>query len=478
MRDLLLVFLAVGGLAVWALLRWRPAVPAVLGLLVVEGAVRKWLVPEQQEIVYFAKDVLLLAIYCGYLLDRRRRSLPRSLKLPIFHILLALFAAWCALEVFNPRLPNLLVGLLGFKAYLWYVPLVWVVPAAFDNDHQLARFLRRYALLAIPVGLLATAQFFSPRTSALNVYARTSEDVAGLAGFAGSEFVRTTGTFSYITGFSTFLQVIALLLLTVLAVTRWRLRNNLLIYVATLFTILGAFMSGSRAPVLAIALTVPVFVWLSFLRRQEGFKVFARMGLAVGILAAAVGFGGADAVSVFYARATDTPDAVGRILAPFVEPFAVLDRAGLLGYGAGATHQAAAVVAPGLRPYGWLNGPLLEVETSRVLLELGAIGFLLTYLVRLYLVVLALRQLIALRRPFHRGVATASLFFFLMSIPGAVVFNVTADVYYWFFAGLLFTAMRLERRIATSPATELAAAERHTAGSTGPCLPGLQPGSP
>ena len=42
--------------------------------------------------------------------------------------------------------------------------------------------------------------------------------------------------------------------------------------------------------------------------------------------------------------------------------------------------------------------------------------------------------------------ATASFLFFLVSLPGGVVFDVTSDVYYWFFAGLLMLAVRLDQR--------------------------------
>jgi hypothetical protein len=65
------------------------------------------------------------------------------------------------------------------------------------------------------------------------------------------------------------------------------------------------------------------------------------------------------------------------------------------------------------------------------------------YLVRVYLVVLALGQVFRLKSPFLRAMATSCVLFFIAHLPGGVVFNVTADVYYWFFAGLLLLVMRL-----------------------------------
>ena len=41
-------------------------------LLVFEGALRKWAFPSAQAQLYLVKDVILLAVYFGFLLDGRR----------------------------------------------------------------------------------------------------------------------------------------------------------------------------------------------------------------------------------------------------------------------------------------------------------------------------------------------------------------------------------------------------------------------
>ena len=42
--------------------------------------------------------------------------------------------------------------------------------------------------------------------------------------------------------------------------------------------------------------------------------------------------------------------------------------------------------------------------------------------------------------------ATSALLFLLIQIPGGVIFDVTAGVYYWFLAGLVFLAVRLDQQ--------------------------------
>ena len=250
---ILIVFAGTGAF-LWAIVRWRLAVQLVMVLLVVEGAIRKWLFPGAQDLIYLAKDVILVGVYLGFMREPAR-SRDRPPPLPTLYSALGLGALFGLLEIFNPKLPNLLVGAFGFKAYFLYVPLLFVLPAAFTTDRELIVFLRRYILLSIPVGLLAMAQFFSPSSSMLNTYARAEEAAGPLAGsgyvstFGSSQFVRVTATFSYISGYSSYLVAITILVLAYLAATRWRLRRSLAAHVALGIAMLGMLMTGSRGPV-------------------------------------------------------------------------------------------------------------------------------------------------------------------------------------------------------------------------------------
>ena len=457
-----LVLLAGGGAAIWAFRRWRTAVQAVMVLLVLEGAIRKWLVPGAQDLIYFAKDVLLVGVYAGFLRDRGQLRV-RQPAAPVLYGALLFGALWGVLEIFNPALPNLLVGIFGFKAYFFYVPLVLVLPAAFPNDAALYHFLRRYALLAIPVGTLAVAQFFSPSSSLLNTYARSGED-AYIATFGSSAYVRVTATFSFITGYTAYLIATAILILALLGASRWKFKGQLLLFGAMGMTVLGMLMTGSRAPVLILVLLLPVYWWLGVIRERSSGATFGRLVIAMALLAWVLATTNPQAISAFRGRAAGVGDVSGRISSPLLSPYLLLPEAGLLGYGIGATHQTAATLAPSVIPYAWLHGLLVEVETGRVMVELGPIGFLLVYFVRIYLAFFSLRQVLALRTRFHRALATASFLFFLSAIPGGVVFDPTSNLYYWFFAGLLLLAMRLDRegvrkaaRAAAPPAAEEAA---------------------
>ncbi|HEV3076760.1 MAG TPA: hypothetical protein VHB47_20230 [Thermoanaerobaculia bacterium] len=464
-----LIFAGAGAF-LWAIVRWRTAVQLVMVLLVLEGAIRKWLFPGAQDLVYLAKDVLLLGAYAGCLRDRALNRIKPP-PLPAFHSALALGAVVGFLQIFNPKLPNLLVGLLGFKAYLLYVPLIFVVPAALPTDRELVSFLRRYIMLSIPVGLLGVAQFLSPSGSFLNVYARPDEATGYVSTFGSSNFVRVTATFSYITGYGSYLVAMTILILAYLAATRWRLRPSLAAYVALGMAAVGMLMTGSRGPVLILALLFPLYWWLAVMRGAEGGATFARLLVGVGLLGLLLASVGSEAVGAFVGRAAGSEDIGERLTLPFISPWETLPAAGPLGYGIGATHQTAAAVTGGIAPYSWLHGQVFEAESGRVMFELGPVGFLLVYFVRVYLIFFALRQVLALTTTFHRAIATACLMFFLAELPGSIVFDITSDLFYWFFGGLLLTVMRLDR-LANLRAARAGAAAMPPAA---PALPRIPP---
>ncbi len=446
---LILLFFGIGA-TVWSYARWRQAVQVAMFLLIAEGAIRKWVFPGAQDVVYFAKDLIFLGAYAGWFAARGRFPLPRltALKAPLL-----VAATYGLIQIFNPRLPTPLVGIFGFKAYFWYVPLIVVIPDAFRDDRELARFLKRYVLTAIPVGLLGVAQFFSPSSSPLNTYARAAEDVGYVSTFGSSSFVRVTSTFSYITGYSSYLFAVTILLLGILATIQWRFRRNLMFYVALGMTMLGILLTGSRGPLVLLVAAFPFYWWLAVARERGAGATFSRLILAVGLVAMLISYTATDAVDAYLGRAAGgASDMAGRLVLPFEEPFDTLPQSGLFGYGIGATHQTAAAVVKDRIPYSWLDGLEVEGEPGRIMLELGLPGFLLFYFLRLYLALLALRQARSLRTIFHRSVATASFLFFLAQLPGSIVFDVTTDVYHWFFAGLLLTVMALDRAAAPVPA--------------------------
>ncbi|HTQ79452.1 MAG TPA: hypothetical protein VMM92_05610, partial [Thermoanaerobaculia bacterium] len=231
---------------------------------------------------------------------------------------------------------------------------------------------------------------------------------------------------------------------------------NLFLYLALGMTFMGMLMTGSRGPVFTLALLFPLYWWLAVIRERQGGATFGRLLLGIGLLAAFLAYAGPQALGAFEGRASESEDALSRVAAPFLSPIRLLPEVGLFGVGIGATHQTAMAVTNGIVPYSWLHGLVTEVESGKVMIELGLLGFVLIYLLRIYLILFAFQQVIRLRTTFHRALAISGFLFFLAQLPGGVVFDVTTDVYYWFFGGLVLAAMRLDRMIPMRSTRQLA----------------------
>lgn len=422
-------------------------------LVIFEGAIRKWILPGAQDLVYFGKDVLLIGAYAGYLSAGASRLSTRLVPAGLTSLLVASIS-FGVVQVVNPQLPTPLLGALGFKAYFLYAPLLWVLPATFRSDTEATRFLKRLLLLAIPVGLLAIAQFLSPPDSWLNTYARGGSEFA--LSFGSSTFVRVTGTFSFISGYASYLLATVSLLLGVLATTGWKIASNLWVHGCLGFTVLGMLMTGSRGPVISLLLMLPLYWFLSLARERQGADMFARFVLIFFILALAAQRFAPQAVDAFAGRALGSTDVGGRFAQPVLAPLHAVDAAGLLGFGIGATHQAASAVVSGVKEPYWLRGNQIEVEPGRVMLELGPIGFLLWYAARIGLIVWAFVTGLRLKTRFHRTMAIAAALFLLTQLPASAVFDPTASLYHWFIAALVPTMIALDRKAV--PATPRPAA--------------------
>ena len=198
-----LIMLAGGAAAVWSFRRWREAVQLALVLLIFEGAIRKWVFPGAQDLIYFAKDVLLLGAYAGFFRERPRLRLPAAVRPGAATAVLVLSAAGRRAADLQPepaepaggraRVQGLLLlraaavraagGLPGRRRAA-------PVPAALRADRHPGRRCWPWRSSS------------ARRRASLNTYARTTQENAYIATFGSSTYVRVTATFSFITGYT------------------------------------------------------------------------------------------------------------------------------------------------------------------------------------------------------------------------------------------------------------------------------------
>src|SRR5262249_11073850 len=431
---------------------WRQALFGVFVLVVFEGALRKWAFPSAQAQIYLVKDAILLAVYLGFALDARRNQ-PVLRDVTSIKVVLLLAFIFSCFEVLNPNSPSILVGLMGLKAYFLYVPIAFILPYAFKSREHLFLMIWRYLVLAIPVALFGLIQVAAGPDSFLNTYVSHTEGGPGLAYFGHENITRTSGTFSYISGYAAFLTFVAFLAIGYNLANGWRIKNNIVPILALSLVVGAMFTTGSRAPVYTLIATSPVILLLAASGRLLPTRTAVRLCLLLPIVAFVALNLSSRAVDAFTQRANEASDNTAyRLLWPVDQTIWALSEGPALGMGIGTTHPSAFTIT-GTGEARWLGDLLTEGELPQVTVELGLIGLILIYLPRFLIIGLALRWARSFKAPAYRALGIVlTTHLTVVAISGQIVFNTTAGLYYWGAVGLLLFAMR---RFEQSPRTQV-----------------------
>jgi hypothetical protein len=321
---------------------------------------------------------------------------------------------------------------------------MWMLPTLFESEEELYKYLRSYLLLTIPVCLLGIAQFYSPASSPINTYAPGV--IKNVATFGNENSVRVTGTFSFISGFSLYLIVcFGLLLPLILRKQSWKWRWIFIIEL--LLVSVNLLMTGSRTSGLSASLFLVGYLALLGLKLPtRTLNLLRKFFVPAIVVAIAAYIWFRPALEAYWYRSSKTHDVSYRVVSGFVEPFDFMKYKQLDGYGTGATHQGSAMLRSVLNlPPGEVISVYHEAEMGRIALELGPIGFLFWYGLRVSLAMALLRNFWKLKRPFLRQLSLAASLIQAIQITGLLVFHHTFLVHYWFLSGFIFLLPRLEQ---------------------------------
>ena len=434
-----------GGVVIIAIAytNWRRAVKAALVIALFEGALRKWVFPQGQELVYFFKDVVLLGAYLRFFFSPTPEMRAYTLKANTTVFLVT--ASILSLSAMSPDIGSVILALYGIKIYLFYLPLLFMMPYLFTSAEDMRKNLVGFALFATPICLLGFAQWLRPGDSIFNVYANQDAiaDMGGSATMIGDlqSRVRITGTFSYITGHVTFVTVFFALHVGLLLskqpkwATLWLLCNLPLL-------LANGLMSGSRSAILCI-----IFVMVGYLF----FSLFTRVSMNRGVvvmLAAIILIGGGisiysfrEAVDRFMARSLQADDSLkSRLIYHTGDSmgFAVKE-VGMFGYGIGLTHPAVERMRNVLRVKKPRTlPPVFDMEMSQIYVELGFVGFATWYFMRFFLLFKTFAAFRITQSPLLKPLLLSSILiqfpYFVMSL----VLNHTAGVLLFALCGLSF----------------------------------------
>lgn len=163
-------------------------------LLILEGALRKWVAPQWSAPLLVIRDPLsLLIIWEAY----RTRKWPSRWSVPIIVLTLIVVGIFSLQISLGDNM--LLVGLYGLRSFLLPFPVIFIMGENL-NEEDLLNFGRCTLWLLLPICLLALGQYLEPANSFLN---RGAYRGAAQIGYVGMG-VRASGTFSFAIGLAHF----------------------------------------------------------------------------------------------------------------------------------------------------------------------------------------------------------------------------------------------------------------------------------
>ncbi len=413
-------------------------------LLITEGAIRKWIAPGVQEFIYFGKDVLVIGIYVGTMLrgyvreTKGVQEIPKSIQGVLWVIVV-----YMVLELFNPRLASQVVGVFGLRNYLLYIGMLFITPYLFEDRTSFYKFLKVQIVFVVPVCILGIVQFGLPPDHPINRYANEMiiHDIATFGHAVGEERARITGPFSFISGFTSYLTNMVIMIMPFFFVSKGRKYLGYGTLLALLFG--NMLMNGSRAPLLLSIPAVLLFVQMATFGEGDRHaartirrRLYVRFFL-IGAVLLTMAFSLFQApMAALMDRFTSLSDSEERIGNLYRRPLELVSNTGLFGYGPAMTHQATPSLLRMTKTYAKLP-PTGEEEPVRIVKELGLFGLLLWYIMRGMFLIWNWQLFQKERDPFFRLIIAAILVLQLTSLPVHVVLNHTHLFMYWFFIGCL-----------------------------------------
>lgn len=440
-RKLLMaiVGLQVAAIIIW----WRQSVYLFSAFVLIEGFLINYFSNHPE--LNLMKDTLVVTLFVALALRLVTKGL---FPVPVTQWMLPFFAfaAIYLAQVFNPHLPNILVGLAGVRVTLLYFLLVPVGYWFFSRRETVLRFFGLQLLLAVPVSLFGIFQYFAGPEWMLSLspgFGRAVFYAYGERATMETTYFRTFSTFVQTGGFSQYL--VAMMLLCVAAWLAPAFRRYRM-WLAGLFVLLflALLTTGGRGPFLMFFAAASL---LLLLHRGAG-RIVPLLVLAPIILWVSAFTFGAGFLERFETL-LDLEMVQGRTTALSYGWLSRSMQEDWAGLGAGYATVAARHV--GQTP---LNAGVVENTLAKIRFEAGLPGFVLFLVFLLAMIWSALRAPSLTRDTDLKWMgASCGVFIFInlvTAITGTPFDTSPSNVYIWLFAGFLARLPTLRAPVADS----------------------------
>jgi hypothetical protein len=345
------------------------------------GALRKWVFTSGS----IGNFILLVQLLLPFLISIKHNGLSMPAKNKLFKI----YVFFLFISALNPLNLTIFHGLLGIMLHLgfWWLLVYYYENRLFIDISPLIPFMVIFCTIEIVLGFI---QYQLPADHILNKYAAIDQLGQGNGIAKVGNAVRITGTFSYISGYTSFL-IFANLFLWALIRLNYNKKVCSFLFIGILVVNL---MTGSRTSVLFTIIIYSLIIFSEF-NREAGIEFLRSLFFPIIGLVLLFSISGSsgfvnkieNAYLNFDERRTinsQSGEQNQRILGDFNELF--IDYRGkypLFGVGLGSTYQGATSVfgtSDYVKAYGYYEG-----ELPRIVLEAGFVILIFRILLFLWL---------------------------------------------------------------------------------------------
>jgi hypothetical protein len=411
---------------------WRKSIIFLLYFILIEGALRKWFLPSFQKEIFAFKFLILSGIYIGFLRDKKLKGEKIFPPSPL-NFLLIIYVIYGLFQIFNPNIKNLLIGLIGFFVEFSPVFLIYLTKEVFDEEEKIYKFIKNYAFFSLPLIIIGFIQYNLSPNHLLNYYAHNvpADAMVGTS-------VRPSSTFPYISGYAIYLHLISVLLIYILTILDLKIFENIYFLIVFILLNLSVFLTGSRGLFGYVLFTYIIYAFI-LIKDLKGKMLKFFLPFIFSIFLIFFTPFGKKIYNNFLVRAKGEgyEEVKRRIKIAYIEPFSFAEFSSLFGYGTGMTYQGVGFLKEGegsFMPQGF------ESELGRITIEYGIFGLFLTFLFRIVIILLFLKQFLTLK---NYKLKYLSLLILLYLFPACIFldnvnFQAIKGIYFYFFSGFLF----------------------------------------
>tara|TARA_B110000285_G_scaffold153055_1_gene170879 strand:+ start:796 stop:2085 length:1290 start_codon:yes stop_codon:yes gene_type:complete len=391
--------------------------------VLLEGALRKWVLPNLATEIILVRDFLVIFIIMQGFTNKLYNFNSYLEKSALIWTVLVLF--WIVLQHAFIDIPAG-VSFIGFRCWVLYIWFSVLIFRIFNNFNEMNQFIDKIIYSLIPISLLVLVQHYLPPEHLINKQTGT-----GYIFTIANDIVRVTGTFSF-----TFGQVQYMAFITPFFLYFILERNkqiSLFIKIILSFSFLTCvFVSGARGTILYVSFMI--FFALCFNKTNKSFITSSLILLPLVLICFFVFERAIDATLQRFAVSGDASSSIVRLINAFLPDMSTWRDYSTLGRGIGFAANMS-------RIYLGEDFRISEHESDSIIVEGGILGVIFLF-IKILIATKCVSSAIKIYQNFYTALPLyLSIYFFIQILINPITKQITTHAFTFLSLGLLLVAL-------------------------------------